>query len=285
MQYPCSNNMGHIDYSYTYSSADPISSFVYGSPSSSSSVVLPSDLPDLYYEYDMATPPSTSSSELIYTPPQVGQSTALPHWDPSAFDNALTISFAQQLTLPPSPSIIPMHQRPRGTVAPINKNLDSAFYQYSAMNPTHSPAVFAARDGTTELRESVSFQQGLLLTQPLTDATTNCVSPAALIANPPIAIAPTSIQHTPLKLHQPRPSRKIPIVNLDRLASSYETSPGAKTVKSKDHESIKQNSSSAKRPYCSNQVDSKLFPEITNQGIDRIILCPCGCMESYPFRL
>ncbi len=287
--------MGHIDYSYTYSSGDP---FVYQSPSSSSSMVLPSDLPDLYYEYEMATPPSASSSELIYTPPQVGQTTALP-WESVASDNAATISFAQPLTLPPSPSNIAMQQRPCGTLAPINKNFDSTFYQFSAMDPTQTPAVFAARNDTVELRKPVSYPQGLLLTQPLTNSTTSCVSPAALFANPSISIAPTpSISHTPLKLHQPRPSRKISIVSLDQLASACET-PGVQTVKPGYHDHpafVKmepqwcgqvpiQDSSPIKGPYWSNQLDSNHCSGMTSQGIERIILCPCGCMESYSFLL
>jgi len=282
--------MGHIDYSYTYSSGNP---FVNQSPSSSSSMVFPNDLPDLYYEYDMATPPSASSSELIYTPPQVGQTTALP-WESVASDNAATISFAQPLTLPPSPSNIAMKQRPCGTLPPINKNFDSTFYQFSAMDPTQMPAVFAARNDNVELRKPVSYPQGLLLTQPLMNS--SCVSPAALFANPSISTTPTrSISHTPLKLHQPRPSRKIPIVSLDQLASACDTPAGAQAY----HDSSAfiemepqwsgqvptQDSSLIKEPYCSNQLDSNHCSSMTNQGIERIILCPCGCMESYSFLL
>lgn len=279
--YPPSFDTGSMNSNY-YSSADPSSAYMRQTfPSSSTSRILPSDLPDLYYEYGLATPPSASSSEAICTPPLGGQASAF-SWEPAATttagpDNAPAT--ARALTFQSSMSNSGMQLRSN----PSGANFDPHFRQFSGLDQTSGR--FIGQDDTEEpqLQKPELYSQELILTHSLLDVSTGFISPAATLLNPVTPMPPVAGSQTPLKLHQPRPSRRIPIVNLDQLACASETPSSQEETPKPENSSSR--SIQSQRP---DQLPVQLHPisgvYYPNQGdSQRSLSCLCGCMESYTF--
>jgi len=287
--YPPSFDTGYV---YTYSSGDPRSAHVRQSfPSSSTSRIMPNDLPDLYYEYGLATPPSASSSEAICTPPLGSQASAF-SWEPAATtagpDNAPAT--ARALTFQPSMSNSGMQLRSN----PSGANFDPRFHQFSGLDQT--PGRFIGQDDTEEpqVQKPELYSQELILTHSLLDVSTGFISPAATLLNPVTPMPPVAGSQTPLKLHQPRPSRRIPIVNLDQLACASETSSSQEetpkpensifcSIQSQRPDQLPVQLHPISGVYYPNQVDSKDVPIGANQDLRKSLSCLCGCMESYTF--
>jgi len=223
-------NMGPSDYSSPYDIPNPCSFPYPVSPSH----IPPTGLPDLYYDYGLEASPSTSSSEIIPTPP------LLP----------LTLDFTE----PGFPRTQAIYY-------------ESAIGERSMVH--HSAKRRVTVPQMPHPHEVDHFPLTTCFVSPLDTLLGPCVPPN----NTP---CPTPSSQSPPKLHQPRPSRRIPIVNLDKLASACETN-----LQGGDHKSYSR--VQYQRPK---QLPAQPFDPISEliarQGLPvgeaRVPLCLCGCM-------
>lgn len=109
------------------------------------------------------------------------------------------------------------------------------------------------------------------------------VSPRELIDTFPLPIQPSPS----LPLHQPRPSRRIPIISLSQLASACEnTEPASRRTSAaalKPRTEVLP-SDSWQSPYPNYDHDKVFFASSTireDNKIGRVLQCSCGCMETY----
>jgi len=209
----------------------------------------PTTLPDLYYDYGLEASPSTSSSEMIPTPP-------------------LTLDFTE----PGFPLILP------------NLTIGTAIYYESFVIGQGSMGWHSAKRQVTAPQVPHPHEVDFPLTTCFVSPLDTLLGPCVPSNNTPCPI-PSS--QSPPKLHQPRPSRRIPIVNLDKLASACETS-HPPSLLGGDH---KRSESYSRVPYqwpkqLSPQPFDPISESIARQGLPatseaRVPLCLCGCMESY----
>ena len=120
-------------------------------------------------------------------------------------------------------------------------------------------------------------------------------------------LTPEITIRTPITLHQPRPSRRIPIISLSELASACEDFPGSPKRTSTDQKPSQRlppplqindfltNCASMSSPhhstFTSNPFRSQFVPEIKNtytaptylvgEDSEEVVFCSCGCRESY----
>jgi hypothetical protein len=232
-------NMAPSDYSSPYDMGNPCPFSYEERPH-----IPPTRLPDLYYDYGLEASPSTSSSEIIPTPP-------------------LTLDF---------------------TESGFPRNLSNATIYYESA---------IGRGSTVQHRDSAKRQATLPqmphpheVNFPLT---TCFVSPLDTLLGPSNNTPrPTPSSHSPPKLYQPRPSRRIPIVNLDKLASACETSHPSLQVG--DHKRSERYSRVSYQwpKQLSAQPFDPISESIARQGLpatsEARVPCLCGCMESYRFQ-
>ncbi|KAF9486360.1 hypothetical protein BDN70DRAFT_987937 [Pholiota conissans] len=196
------------------------------------------DLPDLYYDHhDLPSPPSATSSNIISTPPldwqqpwlsdevsyqqQQQQQQQQPPWQSSPLvaarpmvhpiDTECNWIYQQQHSgaLEPSSILFSSYKQPHHASSSLS--LSSTIHSSQARQTQTHASGFISSSGAA-----------LPSSSPLSAPTT--VSPSALTLYPSAAVSPpyqgTSASTTSLKLHQPRPSRKIPIVSLSELATA-----------------------------------------------------------------
>jgi hypothetical protein len=105
----------------------------------------------------------------------------------------------------------------------------------------------------------------------------------------PINLSPPPTQPSPsLPLHQPRPSKRIPIISLSRLALACEDLEASQTV---SHRNRNETASSnlyfsdfgAPRDLDRHQTrERRTVAELRDDDrLGRVVRCSCGCMESY----
>lgn len=127
---------------------------------------------------------------------------------------------------------------------------------------------------------------------------TGTVSPSAIM----LSHGP-KLQQASIKLHHPRPSRRIPIISLDKLASAnadFMPTPILHTTNEFPSVSIRQSAYRGLGPIAKKRVDearnrhavtqltswsvpNENYDLINREPLQRegIVLCSCGCMESY----
>lgn len=225
-------------------------SLSYGQDSSS---IPPTSLPDLYYGYDeYGLDSSASSSE---TPPSV-QTPLSSNWDFTETTPASTLTYHSNAAM----GLTGTDMTSCGECPAMNEQ-SGAYYMIPQLSEESLPHP-----------QQVDCPLG----------TNFFVSPADTLLNPwvpfPLTFPTPPLPSSP-KLYQPRPSRRIPIVNLDQLASSYETF----LPNSQESDRFRSESSSPCAPFRPKQVSTLSFDPIDKQGPSnqRLILCPCGCMEYY----
>lgn len=310
-----------------------------------------SDIPELSHDRDHATPHSATSSNMIPTPvydwkmplgedfvdcKSVHLLPTLEDWPPSVeglFPNSFSSPPQSQLSSPSvaqESSLDPLDELDweKPTFNPDLSPTFSTTSSYSMEDLTHSPQrpisllkhVYPSSANTdTPCNQYIRFSPAQASTTNLLASTSNTVSPSVL-SSASSSTTSSPIRHTqaPLKLHQPRPSRRIPIISLDELASAsegvlqpvrrrkyskpshysgpYPRSPvealsplpldchGFSPVSEKrefGHLSTSKISSyqPSRPPPISNPSLSALF---RSGGLPtKVITCSCGCMESY----
>ncbi|KAF8910027.1 hypothetical protein CPB84DRAFT_1347158 [Gymnopilus junonius] len=191
----------------------------------------PSDLPDLYYDQNWPSPNSTTSSNVISTPP--------PDWQMQWYQTEPPYISNHTQCLPLQQGI-PYYPRQvvRPTVPPINTNCSSkrrivlhssVYFNHEDCGPLQQVSACFSPHTQPSLDTYASPISGRPSQSTLTSSTN---SPYDLLSAPP-----PYPPHPPLKIHQPRPFRRIPIVSLSDLASASEdlsVSPHSKRANLKD---------------------------------------------------
>ncbi|KDR85617.1 hypothetical protein GALMADRAFT_374359 [Galerina marginata CBS 339.88] len=268
---------------------------------SSSRGGFPNDLPELYYDQDWPSPHSTTSSNMISTPPPEWQARWQLPDSPCISNN------------PPSPWQEPSfssRQATRPTVAPIDtsynwKNHQSKLAEHHSMLfasqndfdsmrqviPDSSPFFQTTHDNNVNdfgLSSSSKFSSSLFSTNILPSTLSEPLASSS-------SLYPPTTSQPPLKLHQPRPFRRIPIVSLSNLASacddfaipSHTRKPNPRNAPAVDLDSGAHSSLSsfAGTAYPSSHYCNKGYFYPTNyvyssaltlrDGVP-VIMCPCG---------
>jgi hypothetical protein len=247
---PCQYaNMGLSVYSSPYYH----SPFSYEESPTAALQIPPTRLP--HHDYELEPSPSTSYSEIIPTPPSV-QTAAFDFMEPA---------YPRTLTRPPNTAM--------GT--------EIIYYERPAISEGYGVCMVQHRANGQTLPHPMPHPHEVL-DCPLT---TGFVSPFDTLPGPwvPNRTAFPASQSSP-KLHQPRPSRRIPIVDLDELASACETSP---SLQGTDHIRSESYAPCASHQL-PKQLSARLYPisePFVKQGEsvtseERVLLYPCGCMES-----
>ena len=296
-----------MNHPYTYQAA------------STSQVPLSADVPDLYYEQGYRTPSSVTSSDMLSTPPRHSQTPWMQEYYNDVRENSVSYTSSWQQT--------PMNssQSKRPTVAPIHTN-----FNWSLQNTMEaSPMPFTSNGESNRAHRAAaghrsSYPQTFVDNNPTTSSNLTAdsstlpalrlppITPSSSILDPYTTTPPsqppaTTTNQAPLKLHQPRPSRRIPIISLSNLASACDD-----FVSPTHIQESKRHVSEARSPLSDfNRVSSMLSLPAVDGGntqhlkymlyptsdvysptfrVDfdghsgKAILCNCGCMESYTFR-
>jgi len=268
------------------------------------------DLPELPHS-DFPTPPSASSSRMIDTPPHYWNALlAVEEGDFSAETRGNSpYLIATQLSKD-------KHHRPWSETAvsdnywdrqqerrQIPMSLDLAPNELSSEHTTFSPpSSYSSYPPQTHFdthRKLPIGPQTLML-----PSLPSIPAPPNSSITPSTSSWPSHAAQVPIKLHQPRPSRRIPIVSLDELASVSENFilPPHKTCHLANspvealsplpldfhHQSFESNhariceggSQSKNDIFC--PKFSMLRPPDGGEPC-QVILCACGCMETYTF--
>ncbi|KAF8167464.1 hypothetical protein B0H34DRAFT_792187 [Crassisporium funariophilum] len=290
--------------------------------SSSSQNHLSGELPDLYYEQDFPTP--VTSSDMIRTPPQ--------DWQPSWFQSPpevlkCTPQDMSHISPPWQSSPIASCQASRPSVAPIYTDFSYGHHQQHEITTPFSMlfANYDAFDPSLFQPHSTSYPQAYIDTHPTTsfchDSTTTALSSPSLSAtvslssahSDPSRAGPSNARphnQPQLKLHQPRPSRRIPIISLSNLASACDGLPTATRTQDPKHCSSEEGLSPLSLEFgtspsmqsesnthgghtryskpSSGHQPTSIYNPTFGYGLDgdpgKVILCSCGCMESYTFQ-
>ena len=260
------------------------------------------DVPDLYYEQGYRTPSSVTSSDMLPTPPRHWQTPWQEYYNDVPDNNVSYMSSWQSSTMNAC-------QSKRPTVAPIETSFNWSATESSPMSLTSDGEFSRAHQPTGGHRSSYSHtfvgndptMSFSFASMPDSSAITSSISisdPYMPPSHPPAPI----INQTPLKLHQPRPSRRIPIISLDNLASACDDLANSTHVQEpKRHaseEALSPLSSMLSLPavdggnmqqpkymlYPTGDVYSPTYGVGFDGHSGKAILCSCGCMESYTFR-
>lgn len=217
-------------------------------------------IPDLYYDQqELPSPPSATSSNIISTPPPLD-------WQPWA-----TAEQKPELYQPIWPEYDWMCEPQEHS---------------QALDP--SSILFSSYEQPPAQEQPPAPPSGTAFFEP---SHTTPPHPAPRTSPP----APEPDQ-TPLKLHQPRPSRRIPIVSLSRLALAcdefqiHPKEPSAisgevnhlpfRTAPSKSYHPMAYHSSNQfnkQSSHLKNDIYGTGFPGNTG----RLTQCSCGCMAPY----
>ncbi|KAF9444601.1 hypothetical protein P691DRAFT_332879 [Macrolepiota fuliginosa MF-IS2] len=221
-----------------------------------------------------------------------------PYYGPSRVDGVDLYSHRQRNT---STGRLPVKRRWRGTenmdsgydsgYGAERHNLDSAYPALLPSSRYNTSAMACTAESSSRQqshRSSPSYPQHPCDTRP-DKIPYSCLQPTSFYPSPPQSTAvsplevfnplPPPIQPPPsLPLHQPRPSRRIPIISLSQLASACdgtETTPQPKLMTT--HKLGKEISWDA--PYSTDFGQARFVQEVN--GVGRFVQCSCGCMESY----
>ena len=277
---------------------------------STSQVPLSADLPDLYYEQGYRTP-SVTSSDVLSTPPRHSQTPWMEYHNDVRENN---VSYMSSWQSSPMDSC----QSKRPTVAPIDTNFNWGLYDISPMSYTSDDfnRVNQVADGHRSIHSHPFVDNNPTMdfsSSSMPDSSSDALLPSLSISDPSTSPSPidpnTSSPHInqpPLKLHQPRPSRRIPIISLSNLASACDD------IANQVQEPKRHASEEAPFPLSLdfNRISSMLslpavdggnthhlkymlyptsnvYSPTYGVGYDghsgKAILCSCGCMESYTF--
>jgi len=273
---------------------------------------LPSDLPDLYYDQDLPSPPSATSSNIISTPPP----DRLSPWHQTK--SSCNPSYP---TLPwQSPPLI-YCQGSRPTVAPIDAN-----FNWKGHSAIVEPCVLFTTSEEFDLGQKfrpypLSYPQAYSHTQSNTSFEQSSSSSALSSHHPftngsappsPSAVPLSNLcpHQPPLKLHQPRPSRRIPIISLSKLASACDTfpvqtpatdprgrvsgevlsplsfQPSNSSSMLQSPRTVTQHPNIRIEPAPLHSTNSTYTPTFfwgTHDDQGKVLSCNCGCQESYIF--
>ena len=271
---------------------------------STSQVPLSADLPDLYYEQGYRTP-SVPSSDMLSTPPRPLQTLWMQEYHNDVRENS--VSYMSSWQSSPMDSC----QSKRPTVAPIDTNFNWGLYDTSPMSYT-SNRVQQVADGhrSTHSHPFVDNNPTMGFSSSMPDSTSAALLPSSSISDPSTSTSHSPaaiINQSPLKLHQPRPSRRIPIISLSNLASACDdlTTQVQEPKRHASEEALfplsldfNRISSMLSLPavdggnthhlkymlYPTSDVYSPTYGVGYDGHSGKAILCNCGCMESYTFR-
>ena len=259
----------------------------------------PNDLPDLHYDQNWPSPHSTTSSNVISTPPPDWQASWHPG-EPQYTSNAAS----GHLYSPHEEFYLGTRQVARPTVPPIDTNCNSKVYvhdlvhespipnnRYECRLPPQSVHGYIKHHAQTSLTQSSNLSLGYS-TSSASISSPNSPNISATASLPKCSVSPISCPpQSPLKIHQPRPFRRIPIISLSDLASASEGDPGSS--KGARFEIIDaQPARNASKAYSvephsnpwtfhtSKNTSSALPYELSTT---KVVACPCGCAESYIF--
>ena len=267
---------------------------------STSQVPLSADLPDLYYEQSYRTP-SVTSSDMLSTPPRHSQTPWMQEYYNDVRENSVSYMSSWQS------SPMDSRQSKRSTVAPIDTSFNWGLYETSPTSNVESNRVHQFADGHRPTDSHPFLDNNPTMASSMPDSLA-ALLPSSSISDPstPSSYPPTAtINQTPLKLHQPRPSRRIPIISLSNLASACDDL-ATQVQEPKRHASeevplsldFNRISSMLSLPavnggnthnlkymlYPTGDVYSPTYGVGFDGHSGKAILCNCGCMESYTFR-
>ncbi|KAF8807989.1 hypothetical protein BYT27DRAFT_7190084 [Phlegmacium glaucopus] len=293
--------------------------YQYQAASTSQMPLSASDVPDLYYEQGYRTPSSVTSLDMLSTPPRHFQTPWMQEYHNDVRENG--VSYMSSWQSSPMDSC----QSKRPTVAPIDTNFTWSLHDTTDSSPMHYnsngefnrshqvarghhssyPQTFVDNDPSMSLSLNAmpdSSALSALLLPPI--ASSSSISDPYTITPPSHQLATTTNQ-APLKLHQPRPSRRIPIISLSNLASAcddFAISTHVKEPKRQASEEVpspvstgfnrvsypvadgRNNQHLKYMLYPANDMYSPTFAAGFDGHCGKAILCNCGCMESYTFR-
>lgn len=291
-----------------YHSPVRVMSHHYQAASTSSQVPLSADVPDLYYEQGYRTP-SVTSSDMLSTPPRHSQTPWMQEYHNDMREDSVSFMSSWQWSTNSSRS-----KRPPVTPIDTNLNLNWGVYDSSSrreFNGVHQIAGHGAHRSTyshTFVDNDPTMGLMSFTAMPDSAALPTLLPPSAI--SDPSTSPSQSPNQPPLKLHQPRPSRRIPIVSLSDLASACDN-PLTNHVQDPKRNAEEEALSVPPLSLDFNGVSSMLslpavdggntqhlkymlyptsdvYSPTYGVGFDghsgKAILCNCGCMESYTFR-
>jgi hypothetical protein len=291
--------MTHHGASYYHSNLpyySPVRPMNHYQAASTSQVSSSADVPDLYYEQGYRTP-SVTSSDMLSTPPRHSHTPWMQEYHNDVRENSVSYMSSWQSSLMDS------CRSKRPTVAPIDTNFNYTS-RFSPMPFTSAHQVPGGLRSTyshtfVDNDPIIGYSSALPASLPSSSS-----SDPSIPSHPPATI----INQAPLKLHQPRPSRRIPIISLSNLASACDNF--ATVQEPKQRSTLEETLPVSPLSLDSNRVSSMLSPPAVDGGNDqhlkyllystndvysptygvgfdgsgKAILCNCGCMESYTFR-
>ena len=272
------------------------------------------DLPELPHDSDFPTPPSASSSRMIDTPPHYWHAPLAVEEEDFSAEARGNSPYLKSTQLSKDTE----HHRPWSETAMSDNywdrerecgripiSLDLAPNELSSEHTIFSPpSSYSSYPHQThfDTHRKLSIGPKTLMLPPLPSIPAE--SPSNSSIAPSTSSWPSHATQVPIKLHQPRPSRRIPIVSLDELASISENFilPPHKTCHLANspvealsplpfdfhHQSFESNHAR----ICEGGLQSKsdnFCPKFSmlrppDGGEPRqVILCSCGCMETYTF--
>jgi len=290
-------------------------SYTYQAASTSQLPLSASDVPDLYYEQGYRTP-SVTSLDMLSTPPRHSQTPWMQEYHNDVRENSVSYM-----------SSWPMNscQSKRPTIAPIDTNFNWSLHDttesppmptsHGKFNRSHRVAGGPRSSYTHTFADNDPSMSFSLAAMPDSSALSALLLPPIAPLSDPYPITPPSHQsattttQAPLKLHQPRPSRRIPIISLSNLASACDDFAISTRVQEPNRHASEQPPSPLSLDYNrassmlslpaadggnTQQLKYMLYPisdvysPTFGVGFDghsgKAILCNCGCMESYTFR-
>jgi hypothetical protein len=264
---------------------------------STSQVPLSADVPDLYYEQGYRTP-SVTSSDMSSTPPHHLQTPWTQEYHNDVRENSLYMSSWQS-------SPMNSYQSKRPLVAPIDTHSWSLYDDTleSSSMPFASKGEF---NRAHQVAGGSTYSQTFVDNDPINAMPPDSSALSASLPPSDLNTPPSHPPQAPLKLHQPRPSRRIPIISLSKLASACDNLlthvQEPKRNASEEVSPLSVDFSRVSSMLSLPAVDggntqhlkymlyppSDVYSPTYGVGFDghsgKAILCNCGCMESYTFR-
>ncbi|KAF9556420.1 hypothetical protein CPC08DRAFT_711245 [Agrocybe pediades] len=266
------------------------------------------DVPELFYDHTWPSPTSASSSNIIATPPMDSQ---LATWQNVGMES-----------LPEAPHFPSSQWQEPVSVPQIDANLDwKQLNPHKVTKQTSIPLLFtplANFDANTQsFSPSFSFATSQPLLNPETDSKFRFSPPEVAFSSVPTDVSPpkpspgsstvrkqrrtrspvSQIHHpAQVKIHQPRPSRQIPIISLSKLAAacddiSIHSGPKKSRADVRRNSNTRSSSSStslANVTHPSNNLCSlpmQHYPQVpaVHMGMfnspAKSNACHCGCMQ------
>ncbi|KAF8963924.1 hypothetical protein BDZ97DRAFT_1818602 [Flammula alnicola] len=260
-----------MNYAYNYITGESSPSAFTGNPAASSSQASPSDLPDLYYDQDLPSSPSASSSNMICTPPLHWQ-TSWPSTNPK-YEPHIIPPYLPLWQSPPLGSGRTIHP----TVDPIDTDLNWMYQQQQA--DAEQPSIFfPAYDDYDPLHQSrprsPSCSHAISGTQTLAFA-----SPSSALSLSPLSdtVAPSALTLVP-PASFPHPSR--PKEPRDRVSGEVNgRSSKSYPPMARHHDS--SNQFNTQSLYLPSHTYGPIFSLGPPSYPGTMTQCHCGCMGQY----